>query len=157
NIIPWSFRTAPLVGDNRNWLDEWTLFYWSWWIAWAPFVGMFIARVSRGRTIRQFIIGVVIAPTLLISIWFAVFGSTAGYVQYTRTDLTHYSSVLVLFYIFDQLPLSIHLSIIALVLLMIFFINSADSATLVCGMQSIRGSFSSPKSVNSALGLVQSA
>lgn len=157
NIIPWSFRTAPLVGDNRNWLDEWTLFYWSWWIAWAPFVGMFIARVSRGRTIRQFIIGVVIAPTLLISIWFAVFGSTAGYVQNSGTDLTQYATELVVFNMFDQLPLSIPLSIIALLLLMIFFITSADSATLVLGMQSTRGSLSPPNSVKTALGLAQSA
>lgn len=157
NLIPWSFRTAPLVGDNRSWIDEWTLFYWSWWIAWAPFVGMFIARVSRGRTIRQFMIGVVMAPTLLISIWFAIFGTTAGHVQNSGIDLTQFSSELVVFNMFDQLPLSFPLSIIAILLLMIFFITSADSATFVLGMQSTRGSLSPPNSVKTALGIAQSA
>src|SRR5699024_153517 len=126
---PWSFRTAPLVGDNRNWLDEWTLFYWSWWIAWAPFVGMFIARVSRGRTIRQFIIGVVIAPTLLISIWFAVFGSTAGYVQNSGPDLSHCASQLVVFHTRDRFPSSRPRSPIALPRRALFFTPSADPAT----------------------------
>lgn len=157
NLIPWSFRTASLVGDNRSWIDEWTLFYWSWWIAWAPFVGMFIARVSRGRTIRQFMIGVVMAPTLLISIWFAIFGTTAGHVQNSGIDLTQFSSELVVFNMFDQLPLSFALSIVAILLLMIFFITSADSATFVLGMQSTRGSLSPPNSVKTALGLAQSA
>src|SRR5699024_4591679 len=104
-----------------------------------PFVGMFIARVSRGRTIRQFIIGVVIAPTLLISIWFAVFGSTAGYVQNSGTDLTQYATELVVFNMFDQLPLSIPLSIIALLLLMIFFLHLSSLTSFILGVQSTSG------------------
>ena len=65
NLVEMSFRTAPLDSANRAWLDSWTIFYWAWWISWAPFVSMFIARVSKGRTIREFMIGVLLAPTLL--------------------------------------------------------------------------------------------
>ncbi|WP_099156948.1 BCCT family transporter [Virgibacillus ndiopensis] len=157
NIVQWSFRTAPLEGDNRSWFDAWTLFYWAWWISWAPFVGMFIARVSRGRTIRQFMFGVIVVPTLIISIWFATFGTTAGYVQNNGTDLTKSTTELVLFNMFDQLPFSFLLSIMAILLIMTFFVTSADSATFVLGMQSTNGSLTPPTSVKIALGLAQSS
>ncbi len=117
NIIRSSFRTAPLEGDNRGWLDAWTIFYWAWWISWAPFVGMFIARVSRGRTIRQFMTGVFILPTLVVCIWFAVFGTTAGDMQNSGVDLTQYATELVLFNMFDQMPLTLILSIAAILLI----------------------------------------
>src|SRR5699024_2523142 len=81
NIIQMSFQTAHRGSDNRSWLNGWTIFYWAWWIAWAPFVGMFIARISRGRTIREFLLGVMIAPTGFIAIWYAAFGTTAGNIQ----------------------------------------------------------------------------
>jgi len=74
NLVQMSFRTAPLNEDNRVWLDAWTIFYWSWWIAWAPFVGMFIARVSKGRTIKEFLIGVLVVPTVIGAFWFSAFG-----------------------------------------------------------------------------------
>ncbi|WP_188456267.1 BCCT family transporter [Virgibacillus oceani] len=157
NIVQWSFRTAPLSGDNRSWFDAWTLFYWAWWISWAPFVGMFIARVSRGRTIRQFMIGVIVVPTLIVSIWFATFGTTAGYVQNSGTDLTQFTTELVLFNMFDQLPFSFLLSIMAILLIITFFVTSADSATFVLGMQSTNGSLTPPNGVKIALGLAQSS
>ncbi|GAA0607195.1 BCCT family glycine betaine transporter BetL [Virgibacillus siamensis] len=157
HIIQMSFRTAPLEGDNRGWLDSWTIFYWAWWISWAPFVGMFIARISRGRTIRQFITGVLILPTLIVSIWFAAFGTTAGNVQNSGVDLTQYATELVLFNMFDQLPLSIVLSIVAILLIGSFFITSADSATFVLGMQSTNGSLEPPNTVKVVWGIAQSA
>lgn len=157
NIVQWSLRTAPLAGDKREWLDEWTVFYWAWWLAWAPFVGMFIARVSRGRTIRQFVVGVVMAPTLIVSIWFAIFGTTAGHIQKSGTDLTQYTTELVVFNMFDQMPFSFFLSIVAILLLMTFFITSADSATFVLGMQSTNGSLFPPTGVKITLGVAQSA
>lgn len=81
NLIPMSFGTAPLNPDNRQWLDSWTIFYWAWWISWAPFVSMFIARISKGRTIREFMVGVLVAPTLLGTFWFSAFGTTAIDIQ----------------------------------------------------------------------------
>ncbi|MFA1818798.1 BCCT family transporter [Virgibacillus oceani] len=157
NIVQLSFRTAPLGSDNRGWLDAWTVFYWAWWISWGPFVGMFIARVSRGRTIRQFILGVILAPTLLVSIWFAAFGTTAGNIQNSGVDLSQYVTELVLFNMFDHLPMSFLLSMIAILLIISYFITSADSATFVLGMQATRGSLSPPNSVKIVWGLAQSS
>src|SRR5699024_6724907 len=147
DLIKMSFRTAPLEGDNRGWLDGWTIFYWAWWIAWAPFVGMFIARISRGRTIRSFMTGVLIIPTLFVAIWYAVFGTTAGNIQDSGVDISQFATELVLFNMFDQLPLSLLLSVIAMLLIASYFITSADSATFVLGMQSTKGSLIPPNSV----------
>lgn len=157
NIVQWSFRTASLEGDNRSWLDAWTIFYWAWWISWAPFVGMFIARVSKGRTIREFMLGVMVAPTLIVSIWFAAFGTTAGDVQQSGVDLTQYATELVLFNMFDQLPMSALLSMIAIFLIVSFFVTSADSATLILGIQSTNGNLQPANSVKVTWGLAQSS
>lgn len=157
NIIHMSFQTAPLASDNRGWLDDWTIFYWAWWISWAPFVGMFIARVSRGRTIREFLLGVMIVPTVFISIWYAAFGTTAGHVQNTGTDLSGFATELVLFNMFDQLPMAAFLSIVAVLLIASFFITSADSATFVLGMQTTYGSLTPSNIIKIAWGFAQSS
>ncbi|WP_213423962.1 BCCT family transporter [Bhargavaea massiliensis] len=157
NLLEMSFRTAPLVDDNRSFVDGWTIFYWAWWISWAPFVGMFIARVSRGRTVREFLIGVIVIPTVFVSFWFAAFGSTAAFVQDSGTDLSGFSTELVLFNMFDQLPLSMVLSVIAILLIASFFITSADSATFVLGMQSTKGSLTPPNEIKLIWGVAQSA
>lgn len=157
NLIETSFRTSPLESDNRGWLDAWTIFYWAWWVSWAPFVGMFIARVSRGRTIRQFMTGVLILPTLLVAIWYAAFGTTAGNVQNNGTELTQHATELVLFNMFDQLPLSLILSVVAILLISSFFITSADSATFVLGMQSTHGSLEPANRVKIVWGIAQSS
>ena len=157
DLLKMSFRTAPLEGDNRGWLDAWTIFYWAWWISWAPFVGMFIARISRGRTIRSFMTGVLIIPTLFVAVWYAVFGTTAGNVQDSGVDISQYATELVLFNMFDQLPLSLLLSVIAMLLIASYFITSADSATFVLGMQSTNGSLIPPNSVKVVWGIAQSA
>ncbi|WP_433852383.1 BCCT family transporter [Stenotrophomonas nitritireducens] len=137
-LVTMSLRMSPFSGST--WVADWTIFYWAWWIAWAPFVGAFIARVSRGRSVREFVVGVVLAPTLLGFVWFSVFGGSALWAQITgHADLLQalgngYETVL--FALFDSLPASLLLSIIALVLLVIFFVTSADSAVLVLASMS---------------------
>src|SRR5690606_32780158 len=131
----------------RSWIDGWTIFYWAWWISWSPFVGIFIARVSRGRTVREFLIGVLLIPTFLSFIWFAAFGSTAMDVQQSGTDLTGLLTSEVLFGVFNELPWGILLSVVAVMLIITFFITSADSATFVLGMQSTNGSLNPANSV----------
>lgn len=137
-LVTMSLRMSPFSGST--WVADWTIFYWAWWIAWAPFVGSFIARVSRGRSVREFVIGVVLAPTVLGFLWFSVFGGTALWTQlFGHADLVQalgngYETVL--FTLFDSLPVSLLLSGLALVLLMIFFVTSADSAVLVLASMS---------------------
>lgn len=137
-LLTMSLRMSPF--SSSTWVADWTIFYWAWWIAWAPFVGAFIARVSRGRSVREFVVGVVLAPTLLGFLWFSVFGGSALWAQLTgHADLLHtlgegYQTVL--FALFDSLPGSLLLSGTALVLLVIFFVTSADSAVLVLASMS---------------------
>ncbi|CAM3205580.1 BCCT family transporter [Filibacter tadaridae] len=140
NLPRMSFRAAPVDAGHREWINDWTIFYWAWWISWAPFVGIFIARVSRGRTIREFLVGVLLLPTLISFFWFSVFGATAMDVQLKGTDLTNLLTEETLFAVFDAMPLSMLLSIVAVLLIAVFFITSADSATFVLGMQSTYGS-----------------
>ncbi|WP_445392296.1 BCCT family transporter [Stenotrophomonas pavanii] len=137
-LVTMSLRMSPF--SSSTWVADWTIFYWAWWISWAPFVGSFIARISRGRSVREFMIGVVLAPTLLGFFWFSVFGGTAIWMQiFGQADLVQalgngYETVL--FTMFDSMPLPLLLSCIALVLLMIFFVTSADSAVLVLASMS---------------------
>lgn len=133
-----SLRLSPF--SSGTWAFDWTVFYWAWWIAWAPFVGAFIARVSRGRTVREFVVGVVLAPSLLGFVWFSVFGGAALQAQiFGGVDLLGalgrgYETVL--FVLFDSLPGATLLAVVALVLLAIFFVTSADSAVLVLASMS---------------------
>lgn len=158
NIIRMSFRTAPLTPENRDWLNSWTLFYWAWWIAWSPFVGMFIARVSKGRTIREFMIGVLVVPTVLSAIWFSAFGVTAIETQRAGIiDLASSATELTIFEMFSGMPLSSVMSGIAIFLVAIFFITSADSATFVLGMQSSYGSLTPPNNLKVTWGIIQSS
>lgn len=155
NLIQMSFRIAPLRVEQREWINDWTIFYWAWWISWSPFVGIFIARISRGRTIREFCIGVLLLPALVSFIWFSVFGSTAIHTQnVTNTDLTQFPVEQLLFAMFSEMPMSWVLSIIALLLLGIFFITSADSATFVLGMQTTFGSMTPDKRVKLVWGVL---
>ncbi|WP_342513461.1 BCCT family transporter [Sporosarcina sp. FSL K6-1522] len=157
NLVQMSFGTAPLDATDRAWLDSWTIFYWAWWISWAPFVSMFIARVSKGRTIREFMVGVLIAPTLLGAFWFAAFGTTAIDIQKKGiVDLTQFDTELVIFEMFHTMPFSLGISIFAILLIASFFITSADSATFVLGMQSTNGSLTPPNNVKLTWGIIQS-
>lgn len=158
NLVQMSFRTAPLNAENREWLDGWTIFYWAWWISWAPFVSMFIARVSKGRTIREFMVGVLLAPTLLSAFWFSAFGTTAINIQREGiADLAKESTELVIFEMFHNMPWSFVISILAVLLIASFFITSADSATFVLGMQSTYGSLTPPNNIKIIWGVIQSA
>jgi glycine betaine transporter len=157
NIIRMSFRIAPLNEEHRSWINGWTIFYWAWWISWSPFVGIFIARVSRGRTIREFLIGVLLLPALVSFFWFAVFGTSAIEIQNAgNVDLSSFATEEVLFAIFNAMPMSTILSIVAIILISTFFITSADSATFVLGMQTTHGSLTPPNSVKLTWGIAQS-
>ncbi|WP_084031563.1 glycine betaine uptake BCCT transporter [Anaerobacillus arseniciselenatis] len=161
NIVSMSFRMDPF-NPETNWVQGWTIFYWAWWISWAPFVGTFIARVSRGRTIREFVIGVLAVPTLFSALWFSVFGGTA--ISLDMNDNIGIMNVIessgmevALFTLLQQFPLSMIISLIAIFLICSFFITSADSATFVLGMQTTNGSLNPPNSVKLIWGFIQSA
>lgn len=119
------------------WVNDWTLFYWGWWISWSPFVGMFIARISRGRTIREFILGVLFGPTLFTFLWMTIYGNTAllQAVSGTADPLLQLvrdgDTPLVLFSFLESLPLSSITSVLAIILVTTFFVTSSDSGSLV--------------------------
>ncbi|MFB7471812.1 BCCT family transporter [Kitasatospora sp. NPDC056184] len=142
NLLVMSSQTGAFT--DENWLGSWTIFYWAWWLSWAPFVGTFIARISRGRTVRQFLIGVLLVPSGATVIWFCVMGGTA-----IRLDTTGAADLVAtipqgaeasLFEMLRALPGGTVTSVIAVLLVMTFFITSADSASLVLGSLSSRGS-----------------
>jgi len=133
---------------ESNWQGSWTVFYWAWWISWSPFVGMFIARISKGRTVREFVLGVILIPTLLSFVWMSVFGGSAIFVQ------THGSEDIVaavnndvataMFVMLNHFPLSQVLSFAAIVLVTIFFVTSSDSGSLVVDHLTSGGKLDSP-------------
>ncbi|PFG56433.1 BCCT family betaine/carnitine transporter [Vibrio sp. ES.051] len=145
NIIPLS---QPFDRTDEAWFQGWTVFYWSWWISWSPFVGMFIARVSRGRTVRQFITAVLLVPTAVTVIWMSVFGGLAIEQVVDKVGdlgangLTDVS--LAMFQMFDALPFGSLLSIIAIVLVLVFFITSSDSGSLVIDSITAGGKVDAP-------------
>ncbi|AEI40796.1 glycine betaine uptake BCCT transporter [Paenibacillus mucilaginosus] len=159
NLIQMSLRMTPFT--QGTWVSSWTLFYWAWWIAWAPFVGMFIARVSRGRTIKEFVLGVLFIPSLFSFIWFSVFGGTGLHQQIMEgiplTDLVNNDVTTALFATLSHLPLGSFLAVLAALLIVTFFVTSADSATYVLGMFSSGGSLVPSVKVKVAWGVAQAA
>lgn len=139
SFIKDSLQLGAYSGEQASWYGGWTVFYWSWWIAWAPFVGTFIARISRGRTIRQFVAGVLLAPTLASFIWFAIFGMSALNLGLADGSVAVQNLATSIFIVTSHYPLHGLMSIIILVLLGTFFLTSADSATFVLGMFSSEG------------------
>ncbi|GLY04352.1 choline transporter [Actinoplanes sp. NBRC 101535] len=141
NLVEMSALTAAVA--DPDWLAGWTIFYWAWWISWAPFVGTFIARISRGRTIREFVVGVMLVPSGVSVIWFAVLGGSALDMQLSGTaDLTAQladGAEGALFGLLDALPAANVTSIAAIILIALYFITGADSASLVLGTLSSRG------------------
>ncbi|NRQ48459.1 BCCT family transporter [Aeromicrobium sp. YC3-14] len=143
-------RTAASGDDAmKEWLAGWTIFYWAWWVSWTPFVGMFIARISRGRTIRQFVTGVLIVPSLVSLVWFAIFGGSAIDIQRSTGDLVGKAGSVdvdsALFAMLDHLPLASVSTVLVMVLVGIFFVSGADAASIVMGTLSERGSIEPSK------------
>jgi glycine betaine transporter len=148
-VIPMSFRSGPFGG--AEWLSGWTLFYWAWWMSWAPFVGTFIARISRGRTIREFVVAVLLVPTLVSVVWFSIMGGAALGLELGGADL---STALAdggaegsLFALLGEFPLLALTSTLVVVVITLFFVSSADSASMVLGMLSSGGSRSPARSL----------
>lgn len=148
-LITMSLSTNPFEGFE--WTKDWTLFYWAWWISWSPFVGLFVASISRGRTVREFILGALLVPSLLTFLWFAVFGGAAFYVELvdsgTGADVAQAAADDVstaLFALFTHYPFTNILTVLAIVLLLVFFVTSADSATYVLSMMTSNGNLRPP-------------
>nr|WP_206441174.1 BCCT family transporter [Streptomyces boncukensis] len=144
NILRLSFDTGASHGDaGTSFVNGWTVFYWGWWISWAPFVGVFIARISRGRTVREFVCGVLLVPTLLGFFWFAVFGGTA--VKDQASGAENYapdgavSTDTALFQVLDTLPGGTFIAGVTILLIVAFFVTSSDSASFVVDMLSSGG------------------
>lgn len=153
NFVQDSFAINPF-GDN-GWLSSWTIFYWAWWIAWGPFVGTFIARISKGRTIREFVFGVICAPSLISMIWFAIFGGLGLYLDNTVIQTAIKTTETALFTVFSGYPFGFVLSLIAICLLVTFFSTSANSATFVLAMFSSEGDLNPSNSKKILWGIIQ--
>lgn len=133
-------RTGAEGQETSDWLQLWTVFYWAWWVSWTPFVGMFIARISRGRTVRQFVTGVLLVPSLVSLVWFCIFGGAAVKLQQTGTDIAGAGGVeSQLFTTLESFPWATLTSILVMVLVGIFFVSGADAASIVMGTLSERG------------------
>lgn len=145
NIIPLS---NPHGREDTTWMHGWTVFYWAWWISWSPFVGMFIARISKGRTVREFLFAVIFIPTLMTIIWMAIFGGIAidqvanKVGELGANGLTDIS--LTLFQVYDALPFGSAISVISIGLILIFFITSSDSGSLVIDSITSGGKIDAP-------------
>ncbi|MBD0419206.1 BCCT family transporter [Streptomyces sp. TRM S81-3] len=133
-------RTEASGGEGvADWLGSWTVFYWAWWISWTPFVGMFIARISRGRTIRQFVGGVILVPSTVSLVWFAVFGGSAMKMQEQGRLGAETTPEGQLFAVLREFPIATVTSLLVMVLVGIFFVSGADAASIVMGTLSQRG------------------
>ena len=149
NLPQLSFWVETFYGaEGSNWQNSWTIFYWGWWISWSPFVGMFIARISKGRTVREFILGVMVFPTLLSFLWMSSFGGTALWLELTeaadigaavKSDVST-----ALFVMLEQFPLKALTSFMGIILVTIFFITSSDSGSLVVDHLTSGGKLDSP-------------
>lgn len=158
-FVEMSLRLTPYQGGH--WVRDWTIFYWAWSIAWSPFVGAFIARVSRGRTIRQFVLGVLIVPPVIALFWTAVFGGTA-----LNFDLFHQTGIATavaqditsaLFITYEQLPFTLVLSLLSLLLIFTFLVTSADSATFILGVMTTDGDLNPSMRVKIVWGVLMAA
>lgn len=159
NFIQYSLRLQPYA--EGTWVRDWTIFYWAWAIAWSPYVGAFIARVSKGRTIREFIMGVMIVPPLIACLWIAAFGGTAlwfdlhestGIAAAVNADVTT-----ALFSMLDQLPLSTLMSVLSILLILTFLVTSADSATYILSSMTTKGDLNPPMLAKIVWGVLMAA
>jgi choline/glycine/proline betaine transport protein len=146
---------------KMGWLSGWTIFYWAWWIAWAPFVGQFVARVSKGRTIREFILGVSLLPAAFSLIWIAIYGGAAFNLD-AKSDGALQTAInadytIALFVFLDQLPAYSVTSILSIVLIVTCFVGAANSATYVLAMLTSGGDMDPNKKLRAGWGVAQGA
>ena len=151
NFVEVLFWSGSYSADDAGWLSAWTIFYWAWWISWAPFVGSFIARISRGRTIREFILGVLLVPSLVSFAWFTVMGNTAISMQaegtadiYGAMEDAGFDESLAMFALLDQLPFPLLTTIVTIFVITVFFVTSSDSGSFVIDMIASGGSLHPP-------------
>ena len=157
DLAAMSLQTGPFDEDRSSWINGWTVFYWAWWISWSPFVATFIARISRGRTIREFVVGVLAVPTLVSGLWFSVFGGAGILAERNGAGLGEQATESQLFGLFETLPLGAIASGLAILLITTFFVTSADSATFVLGSLSSKGGADPSRTLTVVWGLVISA
>ncbi len=152
------FLSNPFGREDVNYSQGWTTFYWGWWISWSPFVGMFIARVSRGRTVREFLVSVLLIPTTVSIFWFTAFGTTAiKQVQEGFDGAATAELPLQLFMMLGELPLTEITSFIGIVLVIVFFITSSDSGSLVIDTITAGGKIDAPKPQRVFWGIIEGA
>jgi choline/glycine/proline betaine transport protein len=146
NVLTYSFWTETYEGST--WQNSWTVFYWAWWISWSPYVGMFIARISRGRTVKEFVLGVLIAPSIVTFLWLSAFGGTA--IDLEMQGIGNIGTAVqenvatALFVLLEQFPLGFFTSIVAIILVMSFFVTSSDSGSLVIDSLTSGGKLNAP-------------
>ena len=164
DYIHYFFKDSLMItayGDN-SWALGWRIFYWAWWIAWAPFVGLFVARISKGRTIREFVLGVLLVPMILSVVWFGIFGSMGltlganGTLSLEALAKVAASPEIGLYVVLQKYPLGMIISIVVTVLLCTFFITSGNSGTFVLSQLSSHGSLNPPKKRMLFWGIIQS-
>jgi glycine betaine transporter len=159
NIIHMSFGIDAAGEGTEGWYGAWTIFYWAWWIAWAPFVGTFIARISRGRTIRNFIVGVMLVPVAVSLVWFSVFGGSALYIEHFGAggiaDAVSADSAMGFFALLQGLPASNLLIFVAMFSVAIFFVTSSDSGTYVNAMLTSNGNPNPPLPLRITWGVLE--
>ncbi len=148
-IVNFVALSNPHGREDLGYMHGWTTFYWAWWIAWSPFVGMFIARISKGRTVREFVLCVLIAPSIVCALWMTVFGGFAleqlnGGYDGVKTVVAAYQPELSLFRMLDQLPLYSIVAPISLILIVVFFVTSSDSGSLVIDTITAGGKMDAP-------------
>lgn len=156
NFVGYSLRLQPYSGES--WVQEWTVFYWAWVIAWSPFIGSFVARVSRGRSIREYVMGILIVPPMLSFLWVGALGGTAIYSDLMNNtnigEIVLNDQTQALFALFDTLPISWLTSAIAIVLIFTFLVTSADSATFIVAGMSIGNTDNPPTGLKILWGLL---
>ena len=143
-----SYATWTQAFEEGSFMTDWTVFYWAWWISWSPYVGMFIARISKGRTVKQFVLGVLIVPTMVTFLWMSGFGGSALYLETGGiaeiASAVEADQTTSLFILLDQFPFSIVMSVLAIILVLSFFVTSSDSGSLVIDGLTSGGKMHSP-------------
>lgn len=159
NFIGYSLRMQPYKGGT--WIRDWTIFYWAWAIAWSPYVGAFVARVSKGRTIREYIMGVMVVPPLIACFWIAAFGGTALWYDLRKgtniAEVVNNDLTLALFQTLGNLPFEMILSILSIMLIFTFLVTSADSATYILASMTSFGTLTPPLFAKVIWGVLMSA